>query len=89
MQFRSGIHLIIVQKWENTEDHVVGKYFVWEHSKQKAYPLKDNVHLTHNLDKQSRDPYNERAFIIFLKLLKETCKGKVPNSRTVIFMGRF
>lgn len=51
MQFCSGIHLIIVQKWANTEDHVVGKYFVWEHSKQKACPLKDNIHLTHNLDK--------------------------------------
>lgn len=50
-QFCSGIHLITVRKWANTEDHVVGKYFVWEHSKQKAYPLKDNIHLTHNLGK--------------------------------------
>lgn len=51
MQFWSGIHLIIAQKWANTEDHVSGKYFVWEHSKQEACPLKDNIHLTHNLDK--------------------------------------
>lgn len=51
MQLCSAVYLIIAQKWANTEDHIAGKYFDREHSKQKACPLKDSIHLTCNLAK--------------------------------------